>query len=504
MHTIYDDDCPRCLQRLLTPRLTETVRIGGGFKILEQGSEEHFNGHGAWRGRVPGESDEWSLRQGETTPIFDQRREKEAEGAAKLRRKKMTAAEEAVAAGTAGRMEFVRNPDSMEEHDADSNVVSAAKSSTGGSGATLRMSRGGGVEETEEEAKARKKRAKKRAAEAAAAGEPEHVATAAAETAAAAAAAEEEHEQWNGEGIKPRAGALPEAEDAAAAAAAASDSFVVGPTKEKKKKKKKKPKLKDETAAPAPTEKEPALAPDPGPGDDEYDDLAKVQKKRPERKRLMQMPKSNGKRRLDEPPPIKFKEKKYPAPLDYLARFCVLPEDKLHVFKQVFDAIDLDKDETISMDELNFGIRSVNQSMITSKESEYVNTVLEVRFAPAIDFQCFAVICALSEKVVALDRFVKHKINKMNPEAMELKINGCKDMYYMLDEKKDGFVEFDMLMREVRAGQITQEHEDIIIDKFMENGKSHVDFLDFLTYIPLFMEIHDTINMSPLDLERVN
>ena len=75
-------------------------------------------------------------------------------------------------------------------------------------------------------------------------------------------------------------------------------------------------------------------------------------------------------------------------------------------------------------------------------------------------------------------------------------------MFYMLDEKKDGFVEMDMLVREVRAGQITQEHEDLIINKFSENGKVFVDFLDFLTYIPLFMEIHETINTNPLDMER--
>jgi Ca2+-binding EF-hand superfamily protein len=131
-------------------------------------------------------------------------------------------------------------------------------------------------------------------------------------------------------------------------------------------------------------------------------------------------------------------------------------------------------DGVVSSDELNFGVRSVNKSMISNKETSYVRAVLEVTQEELIDFQCFAVVCALSEKIVALDRFVLHKINKLDTEAMQLKINGCKDMYYMLDERQDGFVEFEMLMREVRAGQISQEHEDIIMTKFTEEGRPYV------------------------------
>ena len=505
LHNVYHDDCPRCLQRLLTPRTTETVRIGGGFKILEQGDEAGFNGHGAWRGRVPDADDAWSLKAREPTRIFDERRQKAEEEA----RRKQKRAEEGEAAGVTA-AEFVRNSDSMKQLDDDGNVMTSAtramEARTAGAGAELRSTRGSSsVKEAEEEAAARKRRAKKKASELAenvalaAVALEEGAAAVAAEEAAAAAA--EEEEVWNGEGIKPRTAAEKMAAEEAAAAEQENSFFNAAEKVRKKKKKEKKEKAAGKAATPPPPEPEPE--PEPEQEDDAADDDATRTKRKPERRKLMKMPSSKGRRR-PEVPSIKFTEKKYPVPLDYLSRFCVLPDDKLHVFRQVFDAIDLDKDETVTMEELNFGVRSVNQSMITSKEAEYVNTVLEVRLAPEIDFQCFAVICALSEKVVALDRFVKHKINKMNPEAMELKINGCKDMYYMLDEQQDGFVEFEMLMREVRAGQITQEHEDIIIDKFMENGKSHVDFLDFLTYIPLFMEIHDTINLSPLDLDRVN
>lgn len=81
-------------------------------------------------------------------------------------------------------------------------------------------------------------------------------------------------------------------------------------------------------------------------------------------------------------------------------------------------------------------------------------------------------------------------------------VNTGKQMFYLLDETKDGLVEMDMLVNEVQAGRISPEHEKIIIAKFSEGGKAYVDFLDFLTYIPLFIEIHGTINENPFDDTR--
>ena len=128
----------------------------------------------------------------------------------------------------------------------------------------------------------------------------------------------------------------------------------------------------------------------------------------------------------------------------------------------MFQSVDLDRDGFINHREVEFGIRAVNNSMLTNKEVGYVDVVLDIRGSGEISFRMFAVICALSERVAALDTMVKTMINKMDTRAMERKMQGCKDMFYLLDEKEDGFVEMEMLVREVRAGQITQEHEDLM------------------------------------------
>eukprot|EP00035_Acanthoeca_spectabilis_P032893 m.21032 g.21032 ORF g.21032 m.21032 type:complete len:1607 (+) comp5648_c0_seq1:229-5049(+) len=188
--------------------------------------------------------------------------------------------------------------------------------------------------------------------------------------------------------------------------------------------------------------------------------------------------------------------------LDYLSQFCILSDAQTAMYRKVFDHIDTDLDNMLSLDELQFGIRTVNKNMISNREMTYIDTVLELRLVKEVNFRMFSVIAALSERVVGLDRMVRGMVNSTDFRAMEAKMNACKQMFYLLDEKRDGLVPMDMLMYQVRAGRISPEHEKIIIDKFSEDGKTYVDFLDFLTYLLLFLEIHDTINENPFDDRR--
>ena len=135
----------------------------------------------------------------------------------------------------------------------------------------------------------------------------------------------------------------------------------------------------------------------------------------------------------------------------------------------------------------------------------------------------FAVIAALSERVVDLDRVTKGMIHKMDLEALAVKMQKCKELFYLLDDKEEGYVEMDTLMMEIKAGRINdvnnyfrcesafhinfefshicniQEHEQIILEKFGEDGQTWVDFMLYICYIPLFLEIHDEINGNPLN-----
>eukprot|EP00056_Hartaetosiga_gracilis_P008849 m.127215 g.127215 ORF g.127215 m.127215 type:complete len:799 (+) comp13003_c0_seq2:72-2468(+) len=188
--------------------------------------------------------------------------------------------------------------------------------------------------------------------------------------------------------------------------------------------------------------------------------------------------------------------------LDYLSRYCILPSDHLQRYRQVFDSLDSDGDGEISKIELEFGVKTVNKHFISHKELDYVDVVLDVQRVRSINFRMFALISALSERVVGLDSFVKNLVNTMDARALARKILGTKDLFYILDEQKKGVVGVDDMSNELVAGRISKEHEVVIIDKFTEDGKDEVGFLDFLTYIPLFLEIHDTINDNPFETKR--
>ena len=76
------------------------------------------------------------------------------------------------------------------------------------------------------------------------------------------------------------------------------------------------------------------------------------------------------------------------------------------------------------------------------------------------------------------------------------------ELFYILDDQKLGTIQIEDLVNELHAGRISEEHEQLIVAKFTEKGKTEVDFIDFLTYILLFLEIHGTIVKNPFDVER--
>lgn len=147
-------------------------------------------------------------------------------------------------------------------------------------------------------------------------------------------------------------------------------------------------------------------------------------------------------------------------------------------------------------------IFSFAENAVCCNTRSYVDAVLDLRLVKDVNFRMFSVIAALSERVVGLDRMVRDMVNYTDFRAMETKMDACKHMFYLLDETRDGLVPMDNLMYQVRAGRISPEHEKVIIDRFSEDGKLYVDFLDFLTYLLLFLEIHETINENPFDDRR--
>ena len=61
-------------------------------------------------------------------------------------------------------------------------------------------------------------------------------------------------------------------------------------------------------------------------------------------------------------------------------------------------------------------------------------------------------------------------------------------------------ISIDQLCVELRAGGVSYEHECEVREELAH--MDGLDLLDFLTYIPLFIMIHDSVVDNPMDTTR--
>jgi hypothetical protein len=92
-------------------------------------------------------------------------------------------------------------------------------------------------------------------------------------------------------------------------------------------------------------------------------------------------------------------------------------------------------------------------------------------------------------------------INKFDFNALEIKLDKAKQLFYLMcdrcDNVPDGYVTAEALSIELAAGGLSNENIQMCMKKFNRENKGYVDFLDFLTYVPLFVEIHESILSNP-------
>ena len=90
----------------------------------------------------------------------------------------------------------------------------------------------------------------------------------------------------------------------------------------------------------------------------------------------------------------------------------------------------------------------------------------------------------------------------MNFEALEKKMAKAKDLFWLNDPEKSGEIDLDTISIILKAGRIADEHEEEVMSKFTDAGMYTLSFLDFLAYVPLFVDIHDDIHSNPTKTEK--
>ncbi|XP_051976306.1 uncharacterized protein LOC127638705 isoform X2 [Xyrauchen texanus] len=194
---------------------------------------------------------------------------------------------------------------------------------------------------------------------------------------------------------------------------------------------------------------------------------------------------------------------------DFLAKYCILRQEKLTVYKKAFEAADSDGDGFLTCFQVLLALKEIIPSeLLTEEEEIYVYKILElVDFKVTeglTDLRLFAVVASLAEKIATLDEFMRSLISKMDFRSLEMKLCKAKNLFLFLLEAQaggtvahQGCIEAEQLLVELKAGGIRPEHEESV-RRELRNLRS-LDLLDFLAHLPLFILIHNSVIANPFD-----
>ncbi|CAF0766237.1 unnamed protein product [Adineta ricciae] len=168
----------------------------------------------------------------------------------------------------------------------------------------------------------------------------------------------------------------------------------------------------------------------------------------------------------------------------------------------LWNALHPPTDYEMNIEELGNALRHINGNLFSDQECHYIKFILKIPGVKRINLRVFSIIAALSETVNQIDPFVRNLINKFDYEALDIKMQKAKELFYLMADKSqkiapNGYVPLETLCVELSAGGIEQENIEHCKKKFDREGKNYVDFTDWLIYVPLFVEIHTRIVSNP-------
>ncbi|XP_052810083.1 DNA ligase 1-like isoform X8 [Mya arenaria] len=186
----------------------------------------------------------------------------------------------------------------------------------------------------------------------------------------------------------------------------------------------------------------------------------------------------------------------------FLAKYCIFTKGNIEMYRHAFEAVDDTGIGWLEGEDVMIALRGVNNKL-TEAEEEYLYRVLELtgyQITHGADFKTFSVLAALSHRISMLDHWMKNLIGQMDFKALEMKMFKCRSLWECNVDKETNSIPIDQLCVDLRAGGVSLEHELEVREKL-----SHLhalDLLDFLTYVPLFITIHEAVVRNPLDDSR--
>ncbi|XP_067676668.1 MAP7 domain-containing protein 1-like [Haliotis asinina] len=186
----------------------------------------------------------------------------------------------------------------------------------------------------------------------------------------------------------------------------------------------------------------------------------------------------------------------------FLAKYCILSRTNLEMYKHAFQAVDDENRGWLTGTEAMIALRGTN-NRLTETEEEYLYRILEMTgysITNGADFKLFSLLAALSQRIAALDKWMKNLIGQVDFKMLDMKMFKCKTLWECNVDGDTNKISLEQLMIELRAGGVSYQHECEVREKLRHLVA--LDLLDFLTYVPLFIMIHESVVDNPLDDTR--
>lgn len=193
--------------------------------------------------------------------------------------------------------------------------------------------------------------------------------------------------------------------------------------------------------------------------------------------------------------------------MEYLLSNCTISDGKLRRYRVVFNKCSVLKPGIyLTNEELVMALRRVNNKLIGASEIKYIFYILDLLNPDAgefHDFKAFSAIAALSERVAPMERFIKGFVDQADFGSLRQKLEGAHHMFLNLFRGEDNIgaagqlmaIPVDDLEYVFLAGGIADVPG--ILQALRDANMDPLTYLDYLAYIPMFIDIHASVVSNP-------
>ncbi len=185
---------------------------------------------------------------------------------------------------------------------------------------------------------------------------------------------------------------------------------------------------------------------------------------------------------------------------DWLLKWYISKESKNKVYEEAFKAYDVRHQGYLRGADLLDALESTCE--LDNLKLNYLFSVLKLCDVDVIEsganLKVFIILNALGQRIKHLDdTWFMNLLPQMNMSTVENKMFKVKNLWKFLADPKSKTISVSELMIEFAAGGVTGPHIDYARDKL--STKLTFDLLDYISYVPLFVYIHDKIIVNPFN-----